>query len=120
MRLFFKTELDLNFLAEKTRSCFCANQTSVSEFEEVSGGIFISFLIPPDIGRLILHQNSGPFLASEMAAWSYYIQAENLPALTEEQEEIAWTQMKMSGAFLRASKTAAEVLAVKSHFAATE
>jgi hypothetical protein len=114
MFLFLKTELNLEPLTSKLSSVFSSAGPQDVVRTASGDGTFVAHLIPPNIGKVVLCENAGAARLEKWADWPCYLRVEALPALSRGQEEMAWTQLKMNGGFLSASKTATDVLAVKS------
>jgi len=113
MLLLIKTEIDMYRLAAKLNKLRTSEEPVTEHLEENSSQALVGYLMPPDIGELVLYRNSNPVQFENVAEWPYVLQVEKMPVQSEAQEEIAWTQLKMYGAYLRVNSIASAVLAVK-------
>ncbi|MBI3852915.1 MAG: hypothetical protein HY298_21890 [Verrucomicrobia bacterium] len=113
MLLLIKTEMDMYRLAARLNELRTSEEPAPIDLEENSREACVGYLIPPDVGQLVLYRNSDPVQFEDMAEWPYVLQVEKMPVQSEAQEEIAWTQLKMYGAYLRVNNIASAVLAVK-------
>jgi hypothetical protein len=113
MLLLIKTEMDMNRLAIKLSELRTAEEPAPGHLEENSSEAPVGYLMPPDIGQLVLYRNSNPIQFENVAEWPYVLQVKNMPVQAKDQEKIAWSQLKMLGAYLRVNNIASAVLAVQ-------
>lgn len=113
MLLLIKTEMDMYRLAAKLNELRTSEEHAPVHLEDNSGKAPVGYLMPPDIGQLVLYRNSDPVQYEDVAEWPYVLEVKKLPVQSDAQEEIAWTQLKMLGAYLRINNIALAVLAVK-------
>ena len=113
MLLLIKTEMDMYRLAARLNELRTSEEPAPVDLGENSSEACVGYLIPPDTGQLVLYRNSDPIQFEDVADWPYVLQIERMPVQSEAQEEIAWTQLKMYGAYLRVNDIASAVLAVK-------
>ncbi|MCO5053061.1 MAG: hypothetical protein M9920_12240 [Verrucomicrobiae bacterium] len=113
MLLLIKTEMDMYRLTTKLNELRTSEEHAPVHLENNSGKAPVGYLMPPDIGQLVLYRNSDPVQFAEVAEWPYVLEVRKMPVQSKVQEEIAWTQLKMLGAYLRVNNIASAVLAVQ-------
>ncbi|MCW5551725.1 MAG: hypothetical protein KIS67_06090 [Verrucomicrobiae bacterium] len=113
MLLLIKTDMDMCQLVARLNELRTSEEPAPVDLDVDSGEACVGHLIPPDIGQLVLYRNSQPIQFEDVADWPYVLQVEKMPVQSEAQGKIAWTQLKMYGAYLRVNDIASAVLAVK-------
>ena len=83
MQLLIKTEMDMYRLAAKLNELRTSKEPAPEHREENSSQAPVGYLMPPDIGELVLYRNSDPVQFEDVAEWPYVLQVEKMPVQSE-------------------------------------